>query len=247
LVLVPHQRPAQRLAPEEADLPGAVAGELPEQAAPGEEGVARLDHAELVALGVGQDDVPLLGALPDIEVAGAEPQRRRHRVLLVGAAGAGQVQVHAVRPHLLRAARDEPEGELGALARQERTTGVLDELAAEHAGPELRQASRVVRIEGHRQGSREHHRTVDTGQRDNKAPSRAGLHCHYWIFRGSSVQRRRCLVWRRSGASPSAERDAGSHYVSSILAPLGYDRGENDAKQDKDGYIRLPTFARTGR
>jgi hypothetical protein len=95
-------------------------------------------------------------------------------VLLVGAAGAGQVKVHAVRPHLLRAARDEPEAELGVLARQERTTGVLDDLPAEHAGPELRQASRVVRIEGHRQQPREHHRTVDTGQQDNKAPSRAG-------------------------------------------------------------------------
>lgn len=147
---------------------------LPEQAAPGEEGVARLDHAELVALGVGQDDVLLLGALPDVEVAGAEPQRRRHRVLLVGAAGAGQVKVHAVRPHLLRAARDEPEAELGVLARQERTTGVLDDRPAEHAGPELRQASRVVRIEGHRQHSREHHRTVDTGQQDNKVISREG-------------------------------------------------------------------------
>ncbi len=39
LVLVPHQRPAQRLAPKEADLPVAVAGELPEEAAPGKVGI----------------------------------------------------------------------------------------------------------------------------------------------------------------------------------------------------------------
>src|SRR6478672_3971568 len=62
LVLVPHQRPAQRLAPEQTDPPGTVAGDLAEEPAPGEVGVARLDHAELVALGVGQDDVALLGA-----------------------------------------------------------------------------------------------------------------------------------------------------------------------------------------
>ena len=54
-------------------------------------------------------------------------------------------------------------------AGQERTTDVLHDLPVEHAGPELRQASRVVRIEGHRQQSREHHRTVDTGRQDNKA------------------------------------------------------------------------------
>lgn len=37
LVLIPHQRPAQGFAPEQADLPCAVAGELPEEAAPSEE------------------------------------------------------------------------------------------------------------------------------------------------------------------------------------------------------------------
>ena len=142
------------------------------------------DQAELVALGVGQDDVALFGALPDVEVAGAEPQRRGHRVLLVGAAGAGQVKVHAVRRHLLRAARDEPEAELGVLAGQERTAGVLDDLPAEHVGPELRKASGVARIEGHRQQSREHHRTVDGGQHDNKntAPSRTGCVARRDVF-----------------------------------------------------------------
>jgi hypothetical protein len=90
-------------------------------------------------------------------------------VLLVGEAGTGQVKVHAVRPHLLGIARDEPEAELSILAGQEYTTCVLHDLPVEHAGPELRQASRVVRIEAHRQQSRKHHRTVDTGRQDNKA------------------------------------------------------------------------------
>src|SRR5690606_10245355 len=84
LVPVPHQRPVQRRAPEQADLPGAVTGDLAEEAAPVEELVTRLDHAELVTLGVGQDDVPLLGTLPDVDVAGAELERSLHRLLLVG-------------------------------------------------------------------------------------------------------------------------------------------------------------------
>ena len=89
--------------------------------------------------------MPLLGALPDVDVAGAELQRRRHRLLLVGGAGAGQVEVYAVRPHLLRAARDEPKAELRVVAGQNRTIDVLDDLSAEHTGPELRDTSRVVR------------------------------------------------------------------------------------------------------
>src|SRR3954449_5976340 len=49
--------------PEESDVPSAFAGYLAEEAAPGEVGVARLDHAVRVALGIGQDDVALLKAL----------------------------------------------------------------------------------------------------------------------------------------------------------------------------------------
>ncbi len=62
---------------------------------------------------------------------------------------------------LVRQAPDEPEAKLRVLAGQERTTGVLDQGAPEHAGPELRQASRIVRIEGRFQHSRDHQRTVD--------------------------------------------------------------------------------------
>ncbi|GAB3332733.1 hypothetical protein GCM10027452_06100 [Micromonospora halotolerans] len=115
--------------------------------------------------------MPLLGALPDVEVAAAELQRRRHRVLLIVGPGAGQVEVDAVRPHLLRVARDEPEADLRVIAGQEHSTGVLDDLPAEQPGPEPRQASRIVRIEGHRQRSRKHPCTVETRQLDNKAVS----------------------------------------------------------------------------
>jgi hypothetical protein len=162
LVLVPHQRPAQHLAPEQADFPGAVTGELTEQTAPGEVGVAGLDHAEPIAGGIGQDDVPFLRSLSHVEMAATKLQRRRHGVLLIVEIGAGQVQVHAAGSELAGAARNEPETELGVLARQKHTHGILDDLPAEQSGPEPRRTSRVVRLEGHRQQSRTHHQTVDT-------------------------------------------------------------------------------------
>jgi len=73
------RRPAQRLGPDEPDLPGAVAGELAEKAAAGQERAAGLDHAELIALGIGQHDVPLVCELADVKVVGAELERRRDR------------------------------------------------------------------------------------------------------------------------------------------------------------------------
>jgi len=66
-------------------------------------------------------------------------------------------------PTFLRPARDEPDAELRIVAGQERTTGAIHDLSAKHPGPELRQTSRVVRVEVHRQQSRKHHRTVDAG------------------------------------------------------------------------------------
>ena len=152
LVLVPHQRPAQRLGPEEPDLPGAVAGELAEAAAAGQEGVAGLDHAELVALGIGQHDVSLFRELSDVEMAGAELERRRDGVLLVAGAGAGQVEV------------DKPQAELGVGRGQQRTPGVVEDLPSQDTCPEARQAGRVVRIEGQGQQSGGHPRTLDGGQ-----------------------------------------------------------------------------------
>ncbi len=52
LVLVPDQRPAQRFAPEVTDVLGTVARKRADEPAVGQELVARLDDAELVAFGV---------------------------------------------------------------------------------------------------------------------------------------------------------------------------------------------------
>ena len=53
LVLIPHQRPAQRLAPEVPGLLRTVARKRADESAVGEEVVARLDDAELVAFALG--------------------------------------------------------------------------------------------------------------------------------------------------------------------------------------------------
>ena len=162
LVLVPHERPPECVAPEQADLPGAVARDLAEEAAAGEELVARPDHAELVAAGVGENDVILLRELPDVEVAAAEPQRRLDRVPLVLEGGAGQVEVEAVRSGLLRGGRDEPQPDLRVVTRQQSAAGLADDLSAEHAGPERRQDGRVVGVEAHRHQSQGHASHVGT-------------------------------------------------------------------------------------
>src|SRR3954469_22754900 len=69
LVLIPDQRPSERRAPEVPDLWRAVARDRSETSAAGEERVARLDNAELVALGVGEHDMRLVRPLTDVDVA----------------------------------------------------------------------------------------------------------------------------------------------------------------------------------
>ena len=82
-VLVPDERPLEGVAPEQADLPVAVARHLAEKATASKELVSRLDHAELVAARVGQHDVVLVRELPDVEVAAAKPQHGRDRASLI--------------------------------------------------------------------------------------------------------------------------------------------------------------------
>src|SRR5580700_6286429 len=73
LVLIPHQRPPECLAPEVPDVPRSLARNLGKEAAAGEEAGARLDDAELVALGVGEHHMALLRALANVHGPRAEP------------------------------------------------------------------------------------------------------------------------------------------------------------------------------
>src|SRR5262249_5184272 len=81
--VIPYQRPAQRFAPEEPDLPRTGARKLCQESAAGKPFVAGLDDAELVAVGVCEYDVTLLGELADVDVSGAESEQPCHRLLLV--------------------------------------------------------------------------------------------------------------------------------------------------------------------
>lgn len=56
----------------------------------------------------------LVGLLPDVEVAGTEIERSSDDLLLVGRAGAGQVQVHRVAGLRRGVVDDEPEAQLRA-------------------------------------------------------------------------------------------------------------------------------------
>ena len=149
LVLVPDERPAERLRPEVADLSAAVTGNLAEEAAPGQEPVARLDHAEGVALRIGEHDVAFVWQLPDIEMVRPELESRRDRLLLTGGSGAGEVEMDAVRPDLVGLARGEQQTNLSCRSRQQDSPVVGDGDSPEHPLPEVGQAIGIAGVEGH--------------------------------------------------------------------------------------------------
>lgn len=90
------------------------------------------------------------------EVSSAKLEGRCDSGLLVGVAGAGQVEVQPVRTDLLSLAQDEPQADLGVVPRQQRTARFVDDFPPEDTTPEARQTSRVVRIEGHSQQTAGH-------------------------------------------------------------------------------------------
>jgi hypothetical protein len=162
--------------PEQADLARAVTGDLAEPSAAGEEAVARLDHAELVAVRVGQHHVALVRELAHVQVPPAEGKRRRDRPLLVLERGAGDVEVQAVGACLLRRGRHEEQSHLRVVPGQQRTARLRDDLPVEHPGPEQRHAGRIVSVEGHGHESRGHLRTLGPGaESDNRLSGPPGI------------------------------------------------------------------------
>ena len=152
LVLVPDQRPAERLAPEVPDLLGAVAGERAEKPQSARNALPGLDDAELVALRVGQHDVALLRPLADVDVPAAELERPGHRPPLVLEGGARQVEVHPVRDVLRLRRRREPDREPGVVGGQQRdpAAGVVGRSPSRAARPRTARAGGVVRVDGER-------------------------------------------------------------------------------------------------
>src|SRR5215203_4228706 len=158
LVLVPEQRPAQRLAPEVTHLLRTVAVHRSDKAAAGKKVVPRLDHAELISLGVSQHHMSVLGPLTDVDMPGGQPERPRHGLLLVLNRRARQIKVDPVLTDLLLLSRLKPDPEPDAIARREddAVVGVVDDLPAPDAGPKAREPEHIVRIEAERDEVQRH-------------------------------------------------------------------------------------------
>ena len=127
----------------------AVARHRTDEAAALEEPVARLDDAQLVALGIGEHDVLDVVALPDVEVRRTEGECALDARPLVVERLAREVEV----PWVLRRLRDvgarEPEAEADDRVQQHSRSvdRVVDHVAVEQAGPEPRLRVGVVRVD----------------------------------------------------------------------------------------------------
>src|SRR4051794_2877494 len=152
LVLVPYQRPVERLAPEVPHGLRTVRRQRTDDSGAGEEVVPRLDHTELIAFRIGEHHVPLLRLLPHVDVPAAELEGARHRGLLFLERLTGQIEVHLVRTIFHRVAGDEPDAKPGVVVGQQvhAFAGVLPDLPPQDSSPEPRQPVGIVRIEGQR-------------------------------------------------------------------------------------------------
>lgn len=107
---------------------------------PHEEIVARLDDAELVALGVGEHHMGRVRSLAHVGVLRAEVECPGHGLLLVLQGGAGQVEVQPVLGDLLRLGGTEAEAVAGVVPghQGDAVVGIVGSLQAQDSGPEMR-------------------------------------------------------------------------------------------------------------
>ena len=180
-VLIPDQRPSERVAPEVPDRSRTVAGDRSEASAAGEEGVVRLDDAELVAFGVGEHDVSVVGTLTDVDVAGAELDQPRDRFRLVvdGAwlsdrGGCGSCPPSSPGPAAKRIRNLVPS--VGTRATSSWVSSSVSQCSA--SAQKTREAKRFVRVEAQLYGSQRADILSHTGERmmpdaapDGRAPS----------------------------------------------------------------------------
>ena len=116
-VLIPDQWPSKRLAPEVTDRPRAVAVDRSQTWATREEVVVGLDDAELVAFGVGEHDMPIVGVLTDVDVMRAEADQPLDRFVLVIDRRGRQIEMKTVLTRLAIRDRLEEDPEAGAIRR----------------------------------------------------------------------------------------------------------------------------------
>jgi hypothetical protein len=159
-VLIPDQGPSKRSAPEVSDLPRTVARDRSETSAVSEEGVVRLDDAELVAFGVGEHDMLVVWALTDVDVAGAEVDQPLDCFHLVIDGRARQIEMDAILARLLLRNRREFDTEPCVIRRHETDLirGLVIDIPVQSDSPEARETERIVRIEAESDEPRSHPR-----------------------------------------------------------------------------------------
>ena len=171
-VLIPDQRPPERCAPEIPSVARTVASDRSEASAVGEEGVVRLDDAELVAFGVGKHDMRFVLALTDVDVAGTELDQPSNRVHLVIDGRSRQIEMDAVLASLLVGDQQEADPESVAIRRHEldRIMGRVRCLPVQGTGPEARETERIVCVEAEGDEPRRH-------RHDHRAEPGTALSC----------------------------------------------------------------------
>ena len=156
LVLVSYQRPAQCVAPEQADIPGSATGDLAQAAGAGQKAIARPDHTELVPTRVGEHDEVVIGLLTHVDMPTSKAQHRFNGPLLVRQAATGQVEVQESRSDLFSVRGHEPEPHPCLVTRHQCTAGLYEDIPIEQPGPERRNRRSIGHVEGHRLESQRH-------------------------------------------------------------------------------------------
>jgi hypothetical protein len=100
LVLIPDQRPTQRVAPELPDLSRTVARQRSKTSAASEERILGLYDTELIAFGVCEHDMRFVRALTNVDVPATQFDQPRDRFVLVVERCGRQIEMDAVPARL---------------------------------------------------------------------------------------------------------------------------------------------------
>src|SRR5207245_2171816 len=184
-----------------------------------EEGIVRLDDAELVALGVGEHDMLVVGALTDIDVAGPELDQPLDRFPLVIDGRARQIEMDAVLARLVLRDRLELDPESGVIRGHEADLirGLVVDLPVQGVGPEARETERIVRIDAESDEPRSrlarHHPTCRVTPSDG-ASSRSNSTFRSYMGCATPISRAALSAgispWRSTPESPSPTPNATS-------------------------------------
>lgn len=149
LILIPHERRAQSLAPEDADGMRASAGERPRPAFPGDEGVGGFKNTELVALGISKDEMGVIRTLANVDFSGAQLDETFYGRSLVIQGLAAQIEMDLIWKPLVLRACNKVERKVGSVLRIQRDDyGIpfISDFPLQRAGPETCQAFWVVSV-----------------------------------------------------------------------------------------------------